>query len=375
MKYRTFGKRGEKVSALGFGAMRLPIKDGRVDEALAIRMVRHAIDQGVNYVDTAYPYHGGESERLIGKALQDGYRSRVMLATKMPCWQVEAYSDFDRIFDEQQAKLQTDRIDCYMLHALNRESWTKMRDLDALGWATGKVAEGKIRYFGFSFHDDYETFRQIVDATDWNFCQIQYNYMDIANQAGMRGLRYASSKGLAVVVMEPLLGGRLAGKPPKPIRELWERAETERAPADWALQWIWNQPEVSLLLSGMSTMAQVEQNLASAAASGVGTLGETELALIGRVREAYGTLMPIPCTKCGYCMPCPSGVNIPRILEIYNEAFMYDNLEAARDAYQWVPLEQRADRCTECGKCEKLCPQGIRVVEWLRKAKDLLEQP
>ncbi|MEJ5197925.1 MAG: aldo/keto reductase, partial [Anaerolineae bacterium] len=253
MKYRTFGRLGWQVSALGFGAMRLPTIGGdptQIDEAEATRMIRYAIDHGVNYIDTAYPYHGGNSERLLGRILQDGYRERVHLATKMPCWMVESAADFDRFLDEQLARLQTDHLDLYLLHGLRAERWQKVRDLGVREWAERKMAEGKFRRLGFSFHDSFETFKQILDEYDgWGMCQIQYNYMDEQHQAGVRGLRLAASRGLAVVVMEPLRGGLLAGSPPANVQALWDAAPVRRTPADWALQWLWDQPEVSVVLS------------------------------------------------------------------------------------------------------------------------------
>lgn len=369
MQYRKFGKLDWKVSALGFGAMRLPTQGtpAEIDEAESTRMLHHAIDQGVNYIDTAYPYHGGQSELFVGRALKVGnYRERVKLATKLPCWKVEAEKDFDLLLNEQLAKLQTDHVDFYLLHALNKDRWHKMRDLNVLAWAEKAIASGRIRHLGFSFHDDYAAFEEIVDATDaWTFCQIQYNFMDIENQAGTRGLQYAAGKGLAVIVMEPLLGGRLVN-PPQPVQDLWDAAPVRRSPAGWALQWVWNQPEVAVVLSGMSTMAQVEDNLASADASGIGTLTADDLARVEAARQLYISLSPIPCTKCQYCMPCPNGVNIPGNFEIFNTGKMYDKLDAARGEYKnWFAKESWASECISCGQCEPLCPQNIPISDWM----------
>jgi len=369
MQYRKFGKLDWAVSALGFGAMRLPThgKPADINEPEATRMLHHAIDQGVNYIDTAYPYHGGQSELFVGRALISGnYRQRAHLATKLPCWKVETAEDFDRLLNEQLGKLQTDHVDFYLLHALNKNSWPKMRDLNVLAWAEKAIADGRIGYLGFSFHDEYAVFQEIVDATDqWTFCQIQYNYMDIENQAGTRGLHYAANKGLAVVVMEPLLGGRLVN-PPAPIQSLWDAAPVQRTPAGWALQWLWNQPEVSTVLSGMSEMAQVEDNLASAAVSGVGTLTPADLARVEEARALYHSLSPIPCTQCQYCMPCPNGVDIPRNFEIYNTGKMYAKPEAARGEYQnWFRKEEWANNCITCLACEALCPQSIPISAWM----------
>jgi len=369
MQVRRFGKLDWKVSALGFGCMRLPTRgedSADIDEPEATRMLHYAIDHGVNYLDTAYPYHGGNSERFVGRALKGGYRERVRLATKLPCWKVEAAGDFDRFLDEQLEKLQVKHVDFYLLHSLNEKTWATVRDLGVLEWAEGAIAGGRIGHLGFSFHDKYEVFQEIVDAYDgWTFCQIQYNYMDIENQAGTKGLKHAASKGLAVVIMEPILGGRLVN-PPQPIQDLWDTAAKKRAPADWALQWLWNQPEVSVVLSGMSRMRQVEENVASADTSGIGTLTGEELALVARVREQYRTLCPIPCTTCGYCIPCPNGVNIPRNFEIYNEGVMYDKPDHARREYDpWLAEDQRASACIQCRECEEKCPQDIPISEWM----------
>ena len=367
MQYRQFGKLDFRVSALGFGAMRLPIIDdnaAKINEPLATEMLHYAIDHGVNYVDTAYPYHGGNSEGFVGRVLQGGYREKVKLATKLPSWEIKSRQDFDKYLNEQLTRLQSEHIDFYLLHALNKKSWHKLRDLGVLDWAERAIADGRFHYLGFSFHDDYEVFKEIVDAYDWTFCQIQYNYMDVETQAGTKGLQYAASKGMAVVIMEPLLGGRLVN-PPQPIQALWDGAPTKRSPADWALQWLWNQPEVSVVLSGMSTMQQVEENLASASISGVGTLTEADLALIAQVREKYKALCPIPCTRCGYCMPCPNGVDIPRNFEVYNSGVMYDKPEQARNEYRWIQEEHRASACIQCRECETKCPQSIPISEWM----------
>ncbi|MBE0635073.1 aldo/keto reductase, partial [Candidatus Bipolaricaulota bacterium] len=287
MQYRRFGRLDWNVSALGFGAMRLPIVDGKIDEAEAVRMIRYAIDHGVNYVDTAYPYHDGESEQVLGRVLQNGYRERVKLVTKLPSWFVNTAADFDKYLDIQMERLRQDSIDVYLLHALNKDSWEKLRDLGVLDWAERMMAKGRFGHLGFSFHDNNEAFTQIIDGYDnWAMAQIQYNYMDILNQAGTKGLKHAASKDIAVVVMEPLLGGKLVN-PPQPIQSLWDSAGSSRTPVAWALDWVWNQPEVSLLLSGMSTMEQVIENVELAGTSGIGSLSEAELLIIDRVRETY----------------------------------------------------------------------------------------
>ncbi len=379
MQYRSFGKLDWKPSALGFGAMRLPTTDtdpANIDEALATRMIRTAIDAGVNYVDTAWPYHKEQSEPLVGQALQDGYRDKVKLATKMPSWLIKEPADFDVHLDIQLDRLKTDRIDFYLLHALNKTYWPNLRDLGVFDWAEKAIADGRIGHLGFSFHDELALFKEIVDAYDWTFCQIMYNYMDTDFQAGREGLQYAAGKGLAVVIMEPLRGGSLTQQAPQPVADLWAGASEERSQADWALQWLWNQPEVSLLLSGMSEMKHVEENLESASASGIGTLSAEELDLVERVSKAYRTLCPIPCTNCKYCMPCPSGVNIPRIFSIYNDYKMYGDEAMAKQRYnQFMSAENRADNCVECGQCEAACPQQIEIIDWLKKVHEFLTLP
>jgi predicted aldo/keto reductase-like oxidoreductase len=346
MKYRNFGKLDWEPSALGFGAMRLPILDydsSRIDEPLAIEMIRYAIDHGVNYVDSAYGYHGGNSERLVGKALKDGYRERVQLATKMPTWLTQKWEDFDRYLDEQLGKLDTDRIDFYLLHGL-----------------------------GFSFHDEFDVLKEIVDYYDgWEVCQIQYNYMDTESSArgpGTKGLRYAASKGLAVVVMEPIQGGRLAITPPPEVQAIWDEAEVKRTPAEWALQWVWNQPEVSLVLSGMSTMQHVIENVESAGRSGPGTLTQEGLGLIKRVQARYLEQGVIGCTNCRYCLPCPEGVAIPDIFAILNENYTSSG-EVTKEKYlEGIAPDNRASKCVQCGNCEELCPQQLPIRNLLRGA-------
>jgi predicted aldo/keto reductase-like oxidoreductase len=374
VRYRRFGRLDWEVSALGFGCMRLPTEGddhANIDEAEATRMVRWAIDHGVTYLDSAYGYHGGNSERFVGRVLKDGYRDKVRVATKLPSWMVESSEDFDRLLNEQLEKLQLEQIDFYLLHGLGKERWTNLRDLGVLAWADGALAGGRIGHLGFSFHDNLEVFKEIVDAYDWTFCQIQHNYMDIENQAGTQGLRYAASKGMAVVIMEPLLGGRLV-TPPEPVQELWDTAERKRTPPDWGLQWLWNQPEVSVVLSGMSAMQHVQENVASAEASGVGTLTEGDLALVAQVRERYRELCPIPCTRCRYCMPCPNGVNIPRNFETFNHGRMYNQIEGARRGYQRMSEEQRASACIQCRECEDKCPQQIPISEWMIHVHEVL---
>lgn len=378
MEYRDFGKTGLKVSALGFGCMRFPIMDedsAKIDETVAAAMLRKAIDQGVNYVDTAWPYHMEQSEPFVGRVLQDGYREKVFLATKMPSWLVKSPEDLDRLFTTQLERLQTDHIDFYLLHALNAGYWDNYLKVRVFDWAEKKLADGQIRHLGFSFHDRYEVFNRILNGYDnWSFCQLQYNYMDVDEQAGKRGVLEAAEKGLGVVVMEPLRGGKLAVQnPPAQVAEAFSHNQHDWTMAEWALQWLWDQKEVSLLLSGMSNMEQVEQNLQSASRSGVGSLSDQDRETISRVQHAWSGLAPVPCTACEYCMPCPSGVQIPRVFKLYNESTMYDRQGRGQNAYRNdFSDDQRADMCVECGQCEELCPQSIQIIQQLKDAHKYL---
>jgi predicted aldo/keto reductase-like oxidoreductase len=379
MKYREFRSLDWKVSALGFGAMRLPIIGNdvaNINEPEAIRMIRCAIDNGVNYVDTAYPYHRGNSEFVVGKALENGYREKVKLATKMPTWLVNSQGDMDKYLDEQLKKLNTKKIDFYLLHGLDDERWKKLSKLNVVEWLEKKQDEGKIAHACFSFHDEYPVFKKIIDDYDgWTLCQIQYNYMDADYQAGTKGLRYAASRGLAVVIMEPIAGGRLAMKQPAEIEAIWNKAETKRSPAEWALQWVWNQPEVSVVLSGMNTMEQVKENIMSADRSGPGTLTAREMQIINEVAARYKEFGFIGCTGCRYCMPCPEGVNIPEIISLYNEYFMRDkNDEVKKKYWEHITPESQAKRCARCGKCEELCPQKVTIREVVSRARWIFEQ-
>jgi predicted aldo/keto reductase-like oxidoreductase len=383
MQYRKFGKLDWPVSALGFGCARFPViaEDySRVDEAEAIRMLHHAIDHGVNYLDTAYNYHGGNSERTVGVALRGAYRDQVKLATKLPCWLVETLEDCDRLFNEQLDRLQMETVDLYLLHGLNGHpnGWPKMRDLGVIQWAEGLVAEGRVGHLGFSFHDRTSVFREIVNAYDgWAMCQVQYNYMDVDTQAGIQGVQYAASKGLAVVVMEPLLGGQLANLPPA-VGQVWKEAGIERTPVDGALQWLWDQPEVSVVLSGMSAIEQVEQNLASASASGTHALTDVEREAVVGMREAFQSKRGIPCTQCRYCMPCTKGVDIPFNFYLYNFGLMYDRANYPRMFYHDALSEEaRASACVQCRECEKRCTQQILISELMPQVHAVLgeDQP
>jgi uncharacterized protein len=388
MLYRRLGAKGPIVSILGFGAMRLPLvspaggqtpafdMNAPVDEAEATRMIEYAVEQGVNYFDTAYMYHGGQSELVLGRALKP-YRDKVMISTKLPPPFVKGPDDFDRILNEQLDKLGTDHIDVYLLHGVDRAAWAKVRDLGVLTFLDRVVADGRIRYPGFSFHDDVKVFKEIVGAYDWRLCQIQYNYYDEHTQAGKEGLLHAASKGLGVVVMEPVRGGMLAEPVPVEVQAVWNEASTGRTPAEWALRWVWNHPEVSTLLSGMSTMSQVIENVKIAGNATANSLSSDEIALIGRARDVFKQMVKVGCTACAYCMPCHQGLSIPTLFSLYNDTFVFPHkAEFIAGLYNnFFRPEMQASACIECGECEEKCPQHIEIREQLKKVHERLFRP
>ena len=374
MKYRQFGDLNWKASALGFGTMRLPLKDDNpdnIDEEKAINMIRYAIDQGVNYIDTAWPYHKEMGEIVVGKALKDGYRQKVKLATKLPSWLIEKEEDIDKYLNKQLEKLQTDHIDFYLLHTLNKKHWANLKSINTLSVLEKMRKQGKIDYIGFSFHDDLKLFKKIVNYYNWDFCQIQYNYIDIDFQAGVQGLKYAASEGLPVVIMEPLRGGTLANTPPSSIQKIFAEAPVKRSPVDWALQWLWNQPQVSVVLSGMSKLKEVKENIKSASKSGIDSLSEKELNIIDKAGKKYREISPIGCTGCGYCMPCPNNVHIPINFQMYNEAKIYNMYDKKQKEYNnRINEKQQAASCIECGKCEDKCPQNLEISKLMPKVAE-----
>ncbi|WP_298843863.1 aldo/keto reductase [Clostridium sp.] len=380
MLYRKFGKTNEMVSALGFGCMRLPILPGgdqsKIDYDKATKLVRFAIDEGVNYIDTAYPYHGtgmgggGASELFVAKALKDGYREKVKLATKLPSWLIKTREDMDKYLNEQLQRLETDSIDFYLIHALNADTWAVLKNLGISEFLDSAIKDGRIKYAGFSFHDKLPIFKEIVDYYDWSFCQIQYNYLDENFQAGTEGLKYASKKGLGVTIMEPLRGGKLAANLPKEALDVFDKAEIKRTPVDWALSWVWNHPEVSVVLSGMNEMNQIVENIKTASEVKVNSLTDEELKIVIKAKTVIEEKVKVSCTACEYCMPCPAGVNIPKNFTFYNNHFMFDKEENYSLA---VPQKERASNCVECGKCETHCPQGISIREELKNVKSLFE--
>lgn len=379
MQYREVKSTHEKVSILGYGGMRFPLIAGKIDEQKATAQLKRAIEQGVNYIDTAYFYHGGQSEAFLGKFLSTGYRDKVKIATKMPPWSVNNKGDMTLIFEDQRRKLKVDTIDYYLLHALNRETWHKFKTLDALTFLTDLKASGKIKNVGFSFHGDRMLFKDIIDAYPWDFCQIQYNFLDDLNQAGREGLEYAASKEIAVFVMEPLRGGSLVRNIPEQVMRQYEAYSLERTPVEWALRWIWNQPGVTMILSGMTEDQHLEDNLIYANRSGINIMSDEELKVIDRVKQVYHDLLKVPCTGCQYCMPCPFGVDIPRCFDLYNSKFLLN--QKNMKGFYWLQLggangqPSYASLCKRCGKCLDHCPQSIDIPKRLDEVKAYMESP
>jgi len=375
--YRNFGKTGKEVSILGFGCMRLPIlndKPEKINEPLATEMLHYAIDHGVNYIDTAYPYHKGMSEIAVGNALKDGYREQVYLSTKLPSWLVQKKEDFDSFLDEQLKKLQTDRIDFYLLHGLHRNFWEKLLNLDVFEFLDSAVEDGRIGHVGFSFHDELEFFKEIVDSYKWDFSQIQYNYIDQEFQAGRAGLNYAADK-MGTVIMEPLRGSCLTDNIPLDIQAIWDKSPVKRSLAEWALLFLWDQPEVNVVLSGMSKMEHVVDNINIAEKGHANVLTDDERNLIEEVRETYSTRMHAGCTSCNYCMPCPHGVDIPLNLNLLNDTYIYKNMQKPSGNYSFLIAKgMSASFCNQCGACEEACTQNLQIMEYLKEAVETFEK-
>lgn len=377
MLYRKIEKNGDQLSVLGYGAMRLPSNNGRTDEKRAIEQIRYAIDHGVNYLDTAIMYM---NEPLVGRALQDGYRVRVKLATKLPPWTVNREEDLEGTFKIQLENFQTEYIDYYMLHGLNKTTWDKMLEFKALEFLDKIKEQNKILNAGFSFHGDKDTFKEIIDAYDWDFCMIQYNFLDEENQAGTEGLKYAASKDIAVIVMEPFRGGNLTRNVPPEIQAIWDEAEVKRSPAEWALRWVLNHPEVTCVLSGMNEEEHIKENIRIAEGALPNSLTEDELKLIGRAADKYRELMETGCTGCRYCMPCPRGVDIARCFELYDSAKLFNTGKIQSNVMYAASLGVMNDekpgfasKCTKCGKCEAHCPQELPIMDLLDDVSDEME--
>jgi uncharacterized protein len=379
MQYRHFPLIDDtEVSALGFGCMRLPVlggDDAAIDAAAFDEMLAAAESAGINYLDTAYVYHKQKSEVALGAALErSGKRDSFLLATKSPVWMVKAKDDWDRYLDEQLERLKTDHIDFYLLHALGRDRWAKIKELGALPALERAKAAGKIRHIGFSFHDSIDSFKEIIDGYDgWEFCQVQYNYVDRSFQAGEEGLAYAAEREIGVIVMEPLRGGALAS-PPSAVKAAFAKYPTPRLPYEWALRYVLDRQEVSLVLSGMGSVNQVWENAAVASAARSNTLTKPEREIYEEARTLYKEREKVPCTGCGYCQPCPAGVNIPETFQMYNAASMFDTRKGTGGWYKFSLVSDRhgADACVRCGECVPKCPQGIAIPDRLEEAHSYL---
>lgn len=373
MEYRTMEKLEIKTSLLGFGCMRFPTNaDGSINEEEALAMIDKAYQSGVTYFDTAYPYHGGKSEEVTGKALARYARESYYLATKLPIWEVKSVSDAERIFQEQLKRLQKEYVDFYLMHALNAGSWKTVKELDLLGYCEKQRAEGKLKYLGFSFHDGYEVFEEILTAYPWDFCQIQLNYMDKDTQATLKGVELAKNLGIPMIIMEPIKGGSLANLPYDGIDELFKKARPEASTSSWALRYAASFDNINVVLSGMSTMAQVEDNLKTFAQ--FEPLSEEEQTIIEQVADALGRRVQNGCTGCRYCMPCPAGVNIPKCFGIWNQYHIYENISETK--WNWtqnIEDSQKASNCIKCGKCEQACPQHIAIREDLARLQEELD--
>lgn len=368
MKYRKFDQEGLNTSIIGLGTMRLPVIDpldpSKIDEPKAIELIRDAIDQGVNYVDTAYIYHGGFSEVIVGKALKDGYREKVTVVDKNPVWLVEQYEDFEKYLDLQLERLDMESIDLYLLHALNQKLWDKIKGLGALKFLEEMKAKGKIKKVGFSFHDDHGCFMNIIDAYPWEMVLLQMNYMDEFEQATLTGLEYAGKQGIPVVVMEPLKGGLLANVPDD-IKGIMKDSEVDWSAVEWSFRWLAHRPEVKVILSGMSNQEQLHENVKIGDRLEEGQFTAAHFETVKRIKAQFDERVKVKCTQCNYCMPCPVGVEIPKNFKIYNTASVYDNFEAGSKNYKAMAEKQRASACVGCRQCESHCPQQILISEVL----------
>ena len=377
MQYRS-DKYGNQLSVLGFGCMRFQRKQGKIDMELANAQIMRAFEGGVNYYDTAYIYPG--SEAAIGEIFEkNGIREKIHIATKLPHYLIKNKETIEKIFSEELKRLRTDYVDYYLMHMLTDvAAWNRMKELGILEWLEEKKRSGAIRQVGFSYHGGTEEFCKLVDAYDWDFCQIQYNYLDEHSQAGRRGLLHAHEKGLPVIIMEPLRGGKLVNQLPEEAKKLLSKHPSGHTPAQWAFRWLWAQKEVTVVHSGMNTEEMVAENLKTASETPVGAMGEQEQQMLKQVVEAINAKMKVGCTGCGYCMPCPKGVDIPGTFAAYNRRYQEGWFPALREYFMCTTLRKRsagASQCIGCGKCEQHCPQGIQIRKHLQDAKKVLEDP
>jgi len=380
MQYRTLVEGSDQLSVLGYGCMRFPSRNGRVDEAKTEEQILHAIREGVNYFDTAYPYHAGRSEVILGKIIKKhNLRDKVYIADKLPAFLVRKPEQIETYFNTQLERLDMSTIDYYLMHMLGTyKSWQQLKAFGILKFIEEKKASGQIRHIGFSFHGKPEEFIKIIEDYDWDFCQIQFNYLDEYSQAGLAGLKRAYELGIGVVIMEPLRGGNLAAKAPDKVKERFSAHKEQRSPADWALRWIWNHQEVAVVLSGMNVDEHIRENIRIASEVTPDSMAEDEIEVVEDVKLIYRDLMKVPCTGCNYCMPCPFGVNIPQTFTDYNNKYFFGGMMAryfyiGRDLGMVGEANSGANHCTQCGKCEDHCPQNIPIREELKNAHQELD--
>lgn len=369
MRYRIMPQSSDRLSALGLGCMRLPLtQDSKIDRPAALDMFHYAVQHGVNYFDTAWGYHDGESEPMLGEFIRQIDRKSIYVATKLPAWLIKTREDMNHYLTQQLQRLNTEYIDYYLLHALNKRTWKNLKQLGIIEFLEQARAEGRIRYIGFSFHDDYPTFKKITEAYAWDFCQFMFNYLDTHYQAGRNGYNLAVKHNMGIIAMEPLRGGKLVHPIPPEITKLWDRSGDTYSMVERGVRWVWNLPGCTVLLSGMSNLEQLKENIALADRFGENELTDQELTLYKKVRREYIKRVPIPCTECRYCLPCPFGVAIPSCLGVYNEAVMFANKAQGLKEYNWfVPGDSQAGKCTQCGACLSKCPQHIQIPTELQK--------
>ena len=377
MKYRS-DKYGNQISVLGYGCMRFTTKGMKIDFEKTEKEIMAAFGAGVNYFDTAYIYPG--SEATLGEILEkNNIRDKVNIATKLPHNLIKEEDSMEKYFQEELKRLRTDHIDYYLMHMLNDiKSWERLKELGIEEWINEKKASGKIKQIGFSYHGNSDMFCKIIDSYDWDFCQIQYNYLDEHSQAGRTGLNHAAAKGIPIVIMEPLRGGRLVNNLPEKAKKLFEKYETKRTPAEWAFRWLWNQKEIMCVLSGMNSLEMIEENVKNASTAEIGELTEKDEALLKKVVEAINEKMKVPCTGCRYCMPCPQKVDIPGTFSAYNKKYTDGKFIALKEYLMCTAMRKdstAASNCIGCGKCEQHCPQNIEIRKELKKAKKELEGP
>ena len=381
MQYRVIQKTGDEISPLGYGAMRLPLKNGKIDRIKAKELIYHAIDNGVNFIDTAFLY--GDSESFLGEVIQGKYKDKVKICTKLPTIIVKKYDDMEKILDEQLERLQRDSIDYYLIHAVDLKAMNRLMKRDLVKFLDKAKSDGKIRHTGFSYHGPKEEFSQAIDSYDWDVVMVQYNYFDENVQASVEGIEYAASKGMGIFVMEPLKGGILAGKMPKDAEEIFKKANPNKSTAQWALEWVLNNRNVTCVLSGMNDLSQLDENLEVAHNTAPMSMTFEELETVELVKRVMRNSLRINCSTCGYCMPCPQGVNIPECLKIYNEKYLFGHKglinPAFMDYYQYVGgimgNSGNAGKCNGCGKCLRKCPQKLDIVSELKKVKKEFEVP